>query len=587
MQRRFLATLLVALASGLFLGASPAQAFGFDEVAEIARQQSEQPYQAPEERLPAGLSSLGYDALRDIRYRPERAIWRAEGLPFELQFFHLGGGHRTPVAVYEVDAEQARALANDTAAWDYGRNRLDTSAFGELGYAGFRVHHALNDARKDAQKDTQETTQKDTLNIPAYKDELVVFLGASYFRALGHGQQYGLSARGLAIDTVGASSGAAEEFPRFKAFWIERPQAGATTLTLHALLDSPRATGAYRFVLRPGESTQMDVQARLFLRATRDGTAPIATLGIAPLTSMFQHGENQPRSSDFRPEVHDSDGLLVAGTGAGTGAKSSAGTNAGSGGGTDIGSGSSSGAGTRAGSSSVTSDAATEWLWRPLFNPQQPLVSSFALQRLQGFGLMQRDRRFAAYEDTEARYERRPSAWVEPLGDWGPGRVELLLLPTPDETHDNVAAYWVPAALPAPGQALNLAWRLHWQGDAPTAPPHGQTVQSRRGFGWVDARTPPPAGEMQWLIDFDGPALRALPADAAVQAVVSAPLVAGRAVAQLIESRAYRHPLGGWRLQLRVQRNDPKQPVELRAFLRQTEGALTETWTALIPPETP
>ncbi len=591
MQCRFLATLLIALASGLFLGTSPVQAFGFDDVAEIARQQSEQPYQAPDERLPAGLSSLGYDALRDIRYRPERSVWRAEGLPFELQFFHLGGGNRAPVAVYQVDAGQARALTNDATAWDYGRNRLDASAFGELGYAGFRVHYALNGALNvalsgalsGAPNNPSNDTTNDTLKTPPYKDELVVFLGASYFRALGRGQQYGLSARGLAIDTVGGSSGAAEEFPRFKAFWIERPLAGATTLTLHALLDSPRATGAYRFVLRPGESTQMDVQARLFLRATRDGTAPIATLGIAPLTSMFQHGENQPRASDFRPEVHDSDGLLVAGTGAG----SSAGISAGSGGGTDIGSGSGSGAGTRAGLISVTSDASTEWLWRPLFNPHQPLVSSFALQRLQGFGLMQRDRRFAAYEDTEARYERRPSAWVEPLGDWGPGRVELLLLPTPDETHDNVVAYWVPATLPAPGQALNLAWRLHWQGDAPTAPPHGQTVQSRRGFGWVDARTPPPAGEMQWLIDFDGPALRALPADAAVQAVVSAPPVAGRAVAQVIEARAYRHPLGGWRLQLRVLRNDPKQPVELRAFLRQTEGALTETWTALIPPETP
>jgi glucans biosynthesis protein len=527
MQRRFFATLVIALASGLFLGASPAQAFGFDDVAEIARRQAAQPFQAPDERLPAALSSLDYDALRDIRYRPERSIWRAEGLPFELQFFHLGGGNRTPVALHEIHQGQARPLRYDASAWDYGQQKLDASSFGELGYAGFRVHHALNN--------------------PAYKDELVVFLGASYFRALGRGQQYGLSARGLGIDTVGAPAGASEEFPRFKAFWIERPAADATTLTIHALLDSSRATGAYRFVLRPGDTTQMDVQARLFVRA---GAAVINTLGIAPLTSMFQHGENQPRTNDFRPQVHDSDGLLLAGLPAGA--------------------------------------AAEEWLWRPLFNPARPLASSFAMQRLRGFGLMQRERRFAAYEDAEARYDRRPSAWVEPLGDWGPGRVELLLLPTPDETHDNIAAYWVPAALPAAGQPLDLAWRLHWQGDQPTAPPTGHTLQSRRGFGWLDSKKPPPpAGEMKWQLDFDGPALRALPAGAAVEAVVTAPPVAGREVARVLEARAYPHPLGGWRMHLRVLRTDPTQPVELRAYLRHAGGALTETWTALIPPEQP
>ncbi len=535
MQRRFLVTLLIALASGLFLGSRPAQAFGFDDVAEIARQQAAAPYQAPDERLPAALSSLDYDALRDIRYRPERAVWRAEGLPFELQFFHLGGSNRAAVAVHELQAGQARPLAYDATAWDYGRNRLDSSGFGTLGYAGFRVHHALNS--------------------PAYKDELVVFLGASYFRALGRGQQYGLSARGLGIDTVGAPAGAGEEFPRFKAFWIERPAPDATALVIHALLDSPRATGAYRFELRPGDTTQMDVQARLFLRVASvlpAGTPAIATLGIAPLTSMFLHGENQPRTSDFRPEVHDSDGLLVAGTPAGA--------------------------------------ASPEWLWRPLFNPARPQASSFALQRLQGFGLLQRDRRFAAYEDAEARYDRRPSAWVEPLSDWGPGRVELLLLPTPDETHDNVAAYWVPAQLPTPGQALDLAWRLHWQGDMPAAgstPPLGETQQSRRGFGWFDAKSPPAPGDMKWLIDFDGPTLRGLPAGAAVEAVVTAAPVDGRETARVLEARAYPHPLSGWRLHLRVQRLAPQAPVELRAFLRHAGGALTETWTALIPPEQP
>ena len=507
-----------------------AATFGFDVVAAIAQRESAMPYIAPQARLPAELVGLGYDALRDIRYRPEMAIWRDQGLPFELQFFHLGGGHLLPVLIHEVHEGRARLLGYDAAAWDFGRHRFDRSGFGNLGHAGFRVHHALNS--------------------PSYKDELVVFLGASYFRALGRGQQYGLSARGLAIDTVGGAAG--EEFPRFKAFWIERPassnianSAHATTLTIHALLDSPRATAAMRFVLQPGETTVVDVQARFFLRAPAAGTAPVAMLGLAPLTSMYLHGENQPQAADFRPEVHDSDGLLVAGS-----------------------------------AGQAVPNAATEWLWRPLVNPRQPLVSSFTLQRLEGFGLMQRDRRFASYEDSEAHYERRPSAWVQPLGDWGPGRVVLLQLPTPNETEDNIVAAWVPASLPAPGQPLELAYRLHWQGDQPTQPPGAHTVQSRRGRGWAALE----AAEVQYLIDFDGPALRALPPGAQVTAVTSA-----GAGGRITEARAYPHPQGGWRLQLRAVRDDPAQPLELRARLQlQLQGgpqALTETWAALIPGE--
>ena len=510
--------------------------FGFDQVAALAREAASQPYRAPADELPAELATLDYDALRDIRYRPERAVWRAQGLPFELQFFHLGGGNRQPVAVHELVDGQPRRIGYDPSAWNYGaqvqRRGLQPGQWGELGHAGFRVHYALND--------------------PAYKDELVVFLGASYFRALGRGQQYGLSARGLAIDTVGAPAGASEEFPRFSAFWIERPKPGATSLVIHALLDSPRATGAYRFELRPGSAerpaTQMDVRAQLFLRTGVAPEAAIRTLGVAPLTSMFLHGPQQPNGRDFRPRVHDSDGLLVAGQPPGAEAA-----------------------------------APAEWLWRPLFNPASPLASSFALQRLQGFGLLQRERGFAAYEDIEARYERRPGTWVEPLGDWGPGRVELLLLPTPDETHDNVAAYWVPAVLPAPGEPLDIAWRLHWQGDAYTQPPLAQARQARRGFSWFEPKAPPPPGEQKWQIDFDGPALRALPPGAEVDAVVTLPPVGGHQVAELIEARAMPHPQGGYRLHLRLQRDDSTEPVEVRAWLRHAGGALTETFSALVP----
>ena len=219
-----------------------------------------------------------------------------------------------------------------------------------LGFAGFRVHFPVN-------------TQ-------AYKDEVLVFLGASYFRALGQGQQFGLSARGLAIDTAESSG---EEFPRFVEFWIERPQPGAKELTIYALLDSPRATGAYRFVLKPGVTTVLDTDARLFLRKN------VAKLGLAPLTSMFYFGGNQrPSREDYRPAVHDSDGLSIR-------------------------------------------EATNNWIWRPLVNPKRLLVTSFALSDPAGFGLMQRARSFEQYQDLEARYDLRPSAWIEPKGGWGTG----------------------------------------------------------------------------------------------------------------------------------------------------------------------
>ncbi|HET7865291.1 MAG TPA: glucan biosynthesis protein G [Burkholderiaceae bacterium] len=489
------------------LAAGAAHAFGFDEVAERARAEASRAYQVPRPVLPPELAALSYDHYRDIRFQPAQALWRPEALPFELMFFHVGGLQTQPVVLNELVDGKPRHLGFNPADYSYGQNRLNPAAWPDLGHAGFRVHHALN--------------------TPDYKDELAVFLGASYFRALGAGQRYGLSARGLAIDTVG---GQGEEFPRFKEFWIERPAAGAQALTLYALLDSPRATGAYRFTLVPGRQTEVQVQARLFLRAG------VATLGLAPLTSMFLHGENTARHDDFRPEVHDSDGLMLA-----------------------------------------TADAqgAAEWLWRPLINPARALASSFTVHELKGFGLMQRDRAFASYEDLEARYERRPSAWVVPQGHWGPGRVELLQLPTLDEAHDNIVAYWVPARPPAPGQPLDIAYRLLWQGDDAQRPPNGWTVQSRTGRGF-NALGP---GELQYVIDFAGPALDALPADAAVEAVVT-PGPNGR----VLERNAYRNDArGGWRMTLRVQRLTPTQPLELRAFLQHGPHALTETWTTLIP----
>lgn len=503
----------MALAASLLAGAAAAQGFDFESVTRLARDSANQPYRAASDKLPADLAKLNYDQVRDIRWRPDRALWRADKLPFEAMFFHLGLYQKNPVLINEVTPQGARHISYSRADFDYGKNQVKPQSWGDLSFAGFRLHNHLN--------------------APDYKDELVVFQGASYFRALGKGQQYGLSARGLAIDTVGGSG---EEFPRFTEFWLVKPDAGATRVTVYALMDSPRATGAYQFDITPGPQTIATVRSRVYLRATTG--KPIATLGIAPLTSMFFFGENQPRKEDFRPEVHDSDGLMIA-TGEG------------------------------------------EWLWRPLQNPKQPLVTSFTTKNPKGFGLMQRDRQWSSYEDVEARYERRPSAWVRPLHDWGAGRVELVQLSTPDETHDNIVAYWVPAQLPPPGEPLEFAYELSWQGDAQQRPPSAWATQSRRGMGYTKLSAEALGSQTQYVVDFDGPALTALSPDATVKAVVTSD-----ANGKVLENLVYRNAATGqWRMTVRVQRLKADQPVELRAFLQHDNHAVSETWTHIILPE--
>jgi glucans biosynthesis protein len=269
--------------------AGAAHAFGFEDVAKRAAALAAQSYKPPRTELPKAIKDLSYDQYRDIRFKPARSLWRSANLPFEVQLFHPGLYYDHPVRIYELVGGTAREVRFDPELFDYGKNQIDPATLRNIGFAGFRVHMALN--------------------TPKYKDEVLVFQGASYFRALGKDQRYGLSARGLAIDTALASG---EEFPRFTEFWIERPDARAKEITIYALLDSQSVAGAYRFVVRPGDETVTLVKERLFLRKN------VAKLGIAPLTSMFFFGENTPRppARDYRPEVHDSDILLIhSGTG--------------------------------------------------------------------------------------------------------------------------------------------------------------------------------------------------------------------------------------------------------------------------------
>lgn len=500
--RRLVASVLALC---MALAGTGAFAFGFADVAQQAKQLAQSDYKKPASNLPKTIENLSYDQYRDIRFNTDKSLWRSAKLPFEVAFFHQGLFYDHPVKINEIVGKKARAVKFDPRAFNYGKNDIDPKQLQQLGFAGFRVHFPLN-------------TQK-------YKDEVMVFLGASYFRALGKGQSYGISARGLALDT-GLNSG--EEFPQFSEFWLQQPKATDKELTIYALLDSRRVTGAYRFVLKPGAETAVEVKAQLYLREN------VTTLGIAPLTSMYFFGENQRSEvEDHRPEVHDSDGLSV-----------------------------------RSGSG--------EWIWRPLVNPKRLLVTSFALDNPQGFGMMQRDRAFTAYQDLESRYEKRPSAWIEPKGKWGKGRVELVQIPTPDETNDNAVAFWVPSAMPKPGQPYDIEYRMLWQKESETQPPLSWVTQTRRGHGY----TRKVDDSIALIVDFEGPALKKLPADAKLEGIVTAD-----ANGKLMETNAYRNEVtGGWRMAVRLRRNDEAKPVELRGHLRSGNDTLSETWSYILPP---
>jgi glucans biosynthesis protein len=492
--------------AALVLIATDAHGFGFEDVAKRAEKLALSAYQKPSAALPRTVKALNYDEYRDIRFRPDRALWRNAKLPFEIMFFHRGFFYEEPVAVHEITPEGERSIQFDPDAFDYGKNKVDPQELRGLGFAGFRVHFPVN--------------------TPTYKDEVLAFLGASYFRGLGRGQRFGLSARAVAIDTAESTG---EEFPRFVEFWIQRPPATAKELTIYALLDSPRAAGAYRFVLRPGVTTVLDVDARLFLRRN------VAKLGLAPLTSMFYFGPNQRSPhEDFRPRVHDSDGLSIL-------------------------------------------TAAKEWIWRPLVNPKRLLVTSFALTNPRGFGLMQRERAFGDYEDLEARYDLRPSAWVELKGPWGPGRVELVQIPVPDETNDNVVAYWVPDWQPKPKEVLPYSYRVLWQKDQESRPPIGWVRETRRGRGYVKSRD----ASVMLHVDFEGPTLSRMPATATVDAALWVD-----PNGQVLERHLTRNAVtGGWRFVVRLRRVDAGKPVELRAHLSSGNDVLSETWSYILPPD--
>ncbi|WP_424810512.1 glucan biosynthesis protein [Roseococcus sp. YIM B11640] len=368
--------------------------FDAETVPAIAQFLSNQPYRRRTANLPRQLDRLDYDGYRKIRFDAAQAWWSDPDSPFRMQPHHRGFLFKDRVELFEVAEGQSTPIRfrPDQFRYEDVQGPADDE---DIGFAGFRLLSPLN--------------------RPDHFDELCSFLGASYFRGLGRGNVYGLSARGLAIRTADPRG---EEFPAFTAFWLEKPRAGDSAAIVHALLESQSLTGAYRIVITPGDTTVMEVKATLYPRQE------VAGVGIAPATSMFFFGpQDRAEVADFRPAVHDSDGLLMR-TGQG------------------------------------------EQIWRPLANPRDLQVSGFQDRGPRGFGLLQRARQFASYQDLGAEYHRRPSLWTEPLGDWGAGEVRLVEIPTQSEIHDNIAAAWVPSAPLKAQEPFPLHYRLHWTGAA-------------------------------------------------------------------------------------------------------------------------
>lgn len=499
-----------ALAASIlkFQGSQP---FSFDSLVNRAQEMARQPYVAPVGPPNEILDKIDYDARARIHFETDSALLANGPGVYPVTFFILGGLYRLPVRIHLVEDSQtgpiAREIAYDSSYFEMDPDNPAKALPNDSGFAGFRF---------------QESRFGNQTTLDWRNNDWAVFLGASYFRAIGELYQYGLSARGAAIDT--ALPDRPEEFPRFSEFYIETPRAGSDSMVVYALLDGPSITGAYRFDLLRRAGVVMEIQSTLFLRKE------VGRLGLAPLSSMYWFSETKKLTGlDWRPDVHDSDGLAVW-TGSG------------------------------------------ERLWRPLNIPREVTVSSFVDANPHGFGLLQRDRNFDHYLDG-VHYERRPSLWVEPLDGWGPGTVQLVEIPTDNEAIDNIVAMWVPSDPGKPGTTYRLRHRLHWLADEPYPPQLARCVATRLGRAGEPGH-PQPDGVHKFVVEFIGKPL----ADLAV-GVKPEPIVW---VSRGNVSNAFTEPVpdsisGHWRAQFDLAVIG-SEPVEMRLFLRKDDKVLSETW---------
>jgi len=485
-------------------GPDAQKGFGYEDVVRQARILGERPFDTQGLAVPVELSKLTYDSYREIRFRRDKAFWRDGGSDFRLLPFHLGFLHDKPVQIYIIKYGSAVPIPFTTGMFEYGKVPVPKQLSPSLGFAGFAI-----------------TTN---LNEPKIQDEVISFLGASYFRLIGRGHRYGLSARSLALDVGGKQP---EEFPFFRALWIEEPSRDSTELVIYALLDSPSVVGAYRFVVSPGKRTSVQITATIVPRTT------IERIGIAPLTSMFLAGEGDlSQRTDFRPEIHDSDGLMIQ-------------------------------------------NGAGEWIWRPIKNPKALRISSFGDRDPKGFGLMQRDREFGHYQDLEAQYHARPGYWVEPHGNWGEGRIDLIEIPTHGEAFDNIVAVWTPQEPLPIGRPTEFSYRISALSGTNQLHPYGQAKNSFSGSDIEDGRADG-VGKKRFIVDFaDGDLAFYLSDPARVEIVAST--TAGSITSTILDANP---STKGFRAIV-----DATLPVgqaaELRIFLRSRGRTLSETWTSM------
>jgi len=486
------------------LGISPAQAFEFSEVVEKARTLAQDKYQPPTE-VPGFLRDLDYQQYQAIRFNPQASLWRESDARFQVMMVPPGNVYRHAVTINEIDNNGVQRIPFDKSAYRFANTDLAKRVPADLGHAGFKLTYPLKGEGE--------------------QNQFLVFAGATYFRGVGADDRFGLSARGIALDT-GLPSG--EEVPAFIEFWLERPGAGSERMRVYGLLNGPSVAGAYQFDIQPGQSTRIDVTAELFFREA------VEQPGFAPLTSMFYYGENTGRPvGEWRPQVHDSDGLLIHDQG------------------TD------------------------EWLWRPLVNPSRLKLSYLQVSQLGGFGLFQRDSDFRDFEDAEARYDQRPSAWVAPRNGWSDGEVVLVEIPTNSETNDNIVAYWKPRGGVTAGDHRKLAYTLSFGGEAVAGQESARAIKTFMGDG---NRTGGGAeeGAYRIIVDFAGGPLDALGAEAPVVSAVSA---SGGGDTEIIEHYVeFIEADNNWRLSMLVRPGAGADPV-IRGQLRMDTEPLTEVWS--------
>lgn len=487
----------------------PAQPFSFERLKDTARRMARGPYEGPARPSPEILEKIDYDAWGKIQFNTQAAPFANGPGNFPVTFFHLGRYFQKAVDIHLVEGDSARAILYDPAYFDMPAGSPARQLPPGAGFAGFRFQEPRNGV------------------IDWRKNDWAAFLGASYFRAIGELYQYGLSARGIAIDP--AAAGRAEEFPDFTKVYIGAQEGDSVSVS--ALLEGPSIVGAYKLLMTRGKGVVMDIEQALFLRKD------VARFGIAPCTSMYWFSETRkPTAVDWRPEVHDSDGLALW-TGAG------------------------------------------ERIWRPLNNPGRVMVSAFGDENPRGFGLMQRDREFNNYGDG-VYYEKRPSLWVEPLGDWGKGAVQLIEIPTDDEIHDNIVAMWVPAGPAKAGGEYHLRYKLHWLADEPYPGPLARCVATRLGNGGQPGQ-PRPKAVRKFLVEFLGGPLKEIPFGVKPEPVLWTSR--GSFTDYRLTEAVPNGVAGHWRTQFDLA-VEGEEPVELRCYLRAGDRVLSETWAGQYHP---